>query len=72
MSPERMAAFAARRLVLFGSQPAFVLDEAVPGQPARLDLYVLLLHPLTGDFYDEIISQVMLLSKKLVADPCVQ
>ena len=43
----------------------------MPGQPARLDLYVLLLHPLTGDFYDEIISQVMLLSKKLVADPCV-
>ncbi len=35
------------RLVLFGSQPEFILSEALPGIPAKLDLYLLLVEPPT-------------------------
>jgi hypothetical protein len=36
------------RLVLFGSQPEFVLREAVPHQHATIDLYIMLVNPPGG------------------------
>ena len=60
------------RLVLFGSQPDFVLREAVPGSPAPIDLYILLVAPTKGGPYDEITTLAIRLSKKLVADTRVR
>jgi hypothetical protein len=56
------------RLVLFGSQPDFVLLEAVPGELAWLDLYVLLVDPPRGYPYDDLRIKAIELSHKLIAD----
>jgi len=60
------------RLVLLGSQPAFVLREAIPGKPGRLDLYILLVEPKKGKPYDDISPKAILLSQVLVRDPRVR
>lgn len=59
------------RLVLFGSRPDFVLLEAVPGKPAGLDLYVLLIKPPVGYPYDDLRAEAIKLSDKLIADSSV-
>lgn len=56
------------RLVLFGSQPDCVLLEAVPGELAWLDLYVLLIDPPHGSSYDDLRIKAIELSHKLIAD----
>jgi len=56
------------RLVLFGSKPDFVLREALPGQPARLDLYILLVNPKAGHPHADIRVTAMRLSRKLERD----
>lgn len=59
------------RLVLFGSRPDFVLQEAVPNKNARLDLYLLLVEPPTKPPHSEILPLAIKLGRKLAADPLV-
>jgi hypothetical protein len=56
------------RLVLFGSRTDLVLLEALPGELAWLDLYVLLIDPPSGNPYDELRTKAIELSHKLIAD----
>ena len=56
------------RLVLFGSRSDFVLLEAIPGELAWLDLYVLLVEPPVGYPYDDLRVIAIELSHKLIAD----
>ncbi len=59
------------RLVLFGSRPDFVLQEAVPDKEARLDLYVLLVEPSEGSPHSEILPIAINVGRKTLADPLV-
>lgn len=56
------------RLVLFGSEPDFVLRETVHGKPEVIDLYLLLIDPPDGSPYGELRKLAIELSKKLIAD----
>jgi hypothetical protein len=56
------------RLVLFGSRPEFVLREAVPEEPARVDLYVLLIEPPRRNPHDVLQEAAIKLSRKVAND----
>jgi hypothetical protein len=60
------------RLVLYASQRDFILKQALPGQPATIDLYVMLVEQPTDEWRRKILKKSIALSRKLTKDERVR